>query len=49
MDILSLIRPEILNKRGNADQSDTSIEETEAELLTDIQNMNQAESEQGLE
>ena len=49
MDILLSLLPEILNKRGNAGKSDRSIEEIEAELVTDIQNMKRAESEQGLE
>ena len=45
MDILSLIPPEILNKRGNGDDSDTSIEEIEAELPNDIQNFNKEDGE----
>ena len=40
IDLLSLIPPQILNKRANGDDSDTSIEEIEAEVVNDIQNIN---------
>ena len=35
-----MIPPEILNKRANGDDSDTSIEEIEAEVVNDTQNIN---------
>ena len=46
MDILSLIPPEMLNKRGNGDDM---IEEIEEELLNEIQTLNKADSEEGIE
>ena len=49
MDILSLIPPEILNKRGNADDTDTSIEQIEEDLLNDIQNLHKADCEEGVQ
>ena len=49
MDILSLIPPKILNKRGNADDTDTSIEQIEEELLNDIQNLHKADCEEGVQ
>ena len=49
MDILSLIPPEIHNKRGNGDDIDTSIEEIEEDLLNDIQDLNKTNSEEGIQ
>ena len=40
IDILSLIPPQILKKRANGYDSDTSLEEIEAEFVNDIQNIN---------
>ena len=39
MHILSLIPPEILNKRGNTDDSDNSLEEIEEDILNELQNI----------
>ena len=43
MDILSLIPPEILNKTGNTEDSDNSLEEIEEDILNELQNIQETD------